>query len=133
LADPASVEEAEERLVVLVEDIMAIQAQLAQGRDGLERREYEIWRGAAVHALSRKTAQVTRTKHWLKLRRIETARIEAGVQRPSNVVELLGEIVRTFKSRVKTPREQALVTLAQRWIETKGACALVTAREQVAS
>lgn len=137
---PESIEAAEEESLDLSTDIDMITAQLADKdrthEDGsrFTEHEYHQWRYRAVFALKAKTARRRRLKAWIKAANIEAARIEAGVQRPGNVVELLGCLMRVIRQYDDlTPREKALLTLAQRWIQTQGAPLIVKAKEAALS
>lgn len=137
---PTSMQDAEDRLAELTDACALIQAQLSdQNRtdaDGrrLTEQEFHQWRARATWALAQKNVQKRRLKRWIDRVKQEAVRIEAGVENPSNTVELMGALVQILKrgdwSRLG-PREQAVCDLAQRWIRMRGAPATVAARDQV--
>lgn len=73
---PKSIDEAEERVLLLQEEVENIQAQLgskvrkADPRDGHEMtsEEYAEWRFKAHIALTKKLNELRRLKHWMKVR-----------------------------------------------------------------
>jgi hypothetical protein len=137
---PTTLAEATERLDTLTEERLLIQAQLSNknhldenGRR-LNDHEYHEWRQRATWALSKKTIECRRLKRWIDEHKQEAARIEAGVERPTNVVELVGALVQIIRASAwadMTPREQAVIDLAQNWIRTRGAPAVLAARTAV--
>lgn len=136
---PTSMADAEDRLAELTDDCALIQAQLSDqnrtGADGrrLTEREFHEWRARATWALAQKNVAKRRLKRWIDARKQEAIRIEAGIANPTNSVELMAALVQIIKGADwgdLTPREQAICDLARHWIRTRGAPAVVAAREK---
>ena len=138
---PSSLDEAHDLHVELTDECLMIQAQLSNKdhRDENGRRftdhEYHEWRARATWALAKKRQHVRWLKRWIATRKDEANRIEAGVANPTNVVELFGALLRTLRDvadwDAATPRHEAIIRLSEQWIRTKGAPAVVAAREKV--
>lgn len=137
---PKTMDDAEERLADISDECVLIQAQLSNQNHNdengrrLTAHEYHQWRARATWALAKKRIEQRKLKRWIDARKQAAFQIESGVTNPSNVVELMGALVKIVKTNNwsdLTPQEQAVLELATRWIRSKGAPALVTAREHV--
>ena len=139
---PRSVEAAEEEMLDLAADTDLIQAQLSDRNKTDEDGErvggiaYHQWRSKALWALKKKTIRRRRLKAWIKAVNLEAFRIEAGVSKPTNAVELVGALLHALREAAggeMTAREMALCSVSEAWIRSKGAPAIIAAREKVAS
>lgn len=129
---PASLEDAEHLQAEIMSEIQMIQAQLSD-RDRTDEHgrrvtgiAYFQWRKKATFALAKKLDEYRRLKQWIKERRRQTNAVESISlkQKPRNVVELVAALTKALKDGIEwsemTADEQAIVTLAEKWIRTKG-------------
>ena len=79
--EPASLEEAREKYIELLNAIRDIESQLTFRKVGFLRREispsaYHTWRAGAVHAMNQKRSAVTLLKNWISRKSIETTQMK---------------------------------------------------------
>lgn len=140
---PVSIEAAKDEILTVTAEIEAIQAQMSQKNHQDERgnrlgdHEYHQWRARALYARQKKLERLRRLKTYVRAVNLEAVRIAAGVPKPVNVVELLGALVAAFRDAVasedRTDREKALLDLAERWLQTRGAPATLRAKQTALS
>jgi len=104
---PSSLSEAQERQIVLREELYKIRAQindsLRQEKLGLDHEAYNQWRKKASHARSVKSTQLSRIQRWIQDQRAVRASVEFDANDPDLMLAKLLDLVDAITSANRIP------------------------------
>ena len=104
---PSNLSEAQERQIVLREELYKIRAQindsLRQEKLGLDQETYNQWRKKALHARSVKSTQLSRIQRWIQEQRAVRASVAFDANDPDMMLAKLLDLVDNITSANKVP------------------------------